>query len=286
MTRRRVAGILRVFFLLLAASQTAYSQSPPFCDVKHFGAIGDGIALETDSLDKAIDACAAAGGGTVYFPAGTYLSGTVRLRSNITLWLDSGAKLLGSKDLAQYRTAVEGQVWYDALILAKGIRDVAIVGRGVIDGNRVSNPKGEERIRGPHAVLFYDCQNVTVRDVTIQDSGNYSLILRSCENVNVDGLAVHGGWDGINMHDTKNATITNCRLFTGDDGLAGRYWENVTVSNCILNSAANAIRVGGRNVLDRELCHLWAGRVGARHIASASHRSRLPNPSQRGRRVE
>ena len=237
-----------VFFALGRRANGLFAVSP-FCDVKHFGATGGGIALDTGSIDKAIDACATAGGGTVYLPAGTYLSGTIRLKSNITLWLDSGAKLLGSKDLAQYRTAVDGQVWYDALIMAKGIRDVAIVGRGVIDGNRVSNPKGEERIRGPHAVLFFDCQNITVRDVTIQDSGNYSLILRSCENVNVDGLAVHGGWDGINMHDTKNATITNCRLFTGDDGLAGRYWENVTVSNCILNSAANAIRVGGHNVL-------------------------------------
>ena len=115
-------GYFGYFFCSWPLAQTAYSQSPPFCDVKHFGATGDGIALDTGSINKAIDACAAAGGGTVYFPAGTYLSGTVLLKSNITLWLDSGAKLLGTKDLAQYRTAVDGQDWYDALILAKDIR--------------------------------------------------------------------------------------------------------------------------------------------------------------------
>jgi hypothetical protein len=246
MHRRTLAALL---FLILGAAQAVRAQAAPFFNVRQFGAAGNGVAVDTNSINKAIDACAAAGGGTVYFPAGTYLSGTVRLKNNVTLWLDSGATLLGSKDLANYGTAVDGQAWYDALILAKNVRHVAIVGAGTIDGARVANPQGEDGIRGPHAVLFYDCQNITVRDVSIEDAGNYSLILRSCQGVNVDGITVHGGADGINMWDTRDATISNCHLYTGDDSLAGRFWENVTVTNCILNSSANGLRVSGHNVL-------------------------------------
>jgi hypothetical protein len=253
--------IAAILVLLLTAVPAALAQAPPVFNVKDYGAVGNGVTLDRESINKASDACAKAGGGTVYFPAGTYLSGTVWLKSNVTLWFASGATLLGTKDLAQYEPAAPGGPgsgfqgsrpipdWYDALIVAKGARDVAIIGSGVIDGNGVGNPNGEERIRGPHAVLFFNCQHITVRDVTIKDAGNYALILHHCEEVGVDGLTVHGGYDGINMIDVRNATISNCRLFTGDDSLSGNHWENVTVSNCILNSGCNGMRVGGRNVL-------------------------------------
>ena len=101
--------------------------------------------------------------------AGRYLSGTLLLKDNITLWLDAGATIVGTPDLTQYRTAVNGQVWYDALILAKGVHHVAIEGRGVLDGGKVRNPKGEERMRGPHIAMFMDTRDVVVRDITLQD---------------------------------------------------------------------------------------------------------------------
>lgn len=243
---------LSVMALFAIAVRSAGAQVTAMFDVTHYGATGKGLESDTKGITAAIDASAQAGGGTVYFPAGTYLTGTIHLKSNVTLWLASGATLLGTKDIRAYESVApggSGQDWYDALVVAKDVHDVGVVGRGVIDGNRVSNPKGEEHIRGPHALLFYDSQNVTVRDVTIKNAGNYSLILRHSEGVTIDGLTTHGGWDGINMHDVKNATISNCRLSTGDDSLAGAYWENVTVTNCVLNAAANGIRVGGRNVL-------------------------------------
>ncbi|MGH9521048.1 MAG: glycosyl hydrolase family 28 protein, partial [Terriglobales bacterium] len=182
------------------------------------------------------------------------------------MWLDAGATLVGSKDLTQYMSAVEHENWYRALVLAKGAKHVAVMGRGVIDGNQVRDPNGEERIRGPHAVLLYDTEDATVRDVSIQDAGNYALIVRSSQGINIDGIVVHGGWDGINMHDVRNATIANSRLFTGDDSLAGSFWENVTVTNCILNASANAIRVGGRNVLFSNLMIYGPGE--SRHLTS------------------
>jgi len=255
MRRRWAAAIgtaLQMLLLITSATQTAKSQTTSLFDVTRFGARGDGVTLDSPDIQQAIDASAKAGGGTVYFPAGTYLSGTILLKSNVTLSLAPGATLLGTKDISQYQSVApggSGKNWYNALVVAKGVHNVAIEGHGTIDGNRVSDPNGEERIRGPHAVLFYDCEGITVRDITIKDSGNYSLIFRRSEGINVDGVTVHGGWDGINMHDIKNATISNCRLFTGDDSLAGAYWENATVTNCILNSSTNGIRMGGRNVL-------------------------------------
>ena len=235
--------------LLCALALPALAQSGPFFDVRHYGAAGNGAVPDTAAFRRAIDATSAAGGGTVFVPAGTYLTGTIRLRDNITLWLDAGATLLGTKDLAQYESSNGTDEWYKALVLAQGLHNVAVLGRGTVNGNRVFNPKGEEHIRGPHALLFQDCTGVTVRDIHVQDAGNYALILRSVEGVTIDGITVHGGWDGINMHDARDATISNCRLYTGDDSLAGAYWENVTVANCILNSACNPVRVGGRNVL-------------------------------------
>src|SRR5206468_2311770 len=126
----------------------------------------------------------------------------------------------------------------------------------------------------------------SVRDISIHDSGNYALIVRSSESLNIDSLTIRGGWDGINMHDTRNATIANCRIYTGDDSLAGAYWENVTVSNCVLNSSANAIRTGGRNVLFTNLVIYGPGEFAAgtsqRHRLEAGfqilpHRAQSPN---------
>ena len=279
-----VAALLSSALLL---SSAAWAQPPgQSCNVRDFGAKGDGFALDTRAINRAIEKCETAGGGTVYMPPGNYLSGTVRLRDNITLWLDSGATLRGTRDLSQYQTAVDGQVWYQALVLAGGVHHVAIAGRGIIDGNKVRNPKGEERMRGPHAVLLYNVRDASVRDVSIQDSGNYALIVRSTERLNIDGITIRGGWDGINMHDTRNATIANCRISSGDDSLAGAYWENVTVSNCILNSSANAIRTGGRNVLFTNLVIYGPGEFPAgtsqRHRLEAGfqilpHRASSPN---------
>ena len=218
-------------------------------NVKNFGAAGDGVRPDTEAINKAIVAARDAGGGTVLVPAGNYVSGTIQLQNNVTLWLDAGATILGTKNLADYHWPEGGREWDGSMVLANGVHNVALMGRGTISGQNLMNPRGEERIRGPHAVLFNNSKDIVVRDITIKDAGNYSLILRSCERVNIDNFTAYNGYDGINMHDVRQATISNSKLYTGDDSLAGAYWENVTVTNCILNSSCNAIRVGGRNVL-------------------------------------
>lgn len=245
---RSITSVI-VFGLSLWFACASLAQPATQFNVRNFGAAGDGIRPDTDAINKTIQAARDAGGGTVLVPAGTYVSGTIRLQDNVTLWLDAGATILGTKNLADYHWPEGGREWDGSIILANGVHNVALMGRGTISGQNLNNPRGEEHIRGPHAVLFNNSKDIVVRDITIRDSGNYSLILRSCERVNIDNVTAFNGYDGINMHDVRQATISNCKLYTGDDSLAGAYWENVTVTNCILNSSCNAIRVGGRNVL-------------------------------------
>ena len=255
---RRAALILlaaAASMLVTPAGKAQGSPSAPVFDVRNYGAKGDGVTLNTAALNKTIEACAKAGGGTVYVPAGKYLSGTIHLKSNVTLWLDSGATILGSPNMADYDEAVPGYVaarpgkWYSSLVQAQDVEHVAIVGHGVIDGRKVFNPDGEEHMRGPHGLYFLNCRDFTVRDVTIRDSGNYNTIFIGCARGNIEGISVFGGWDGIHFRYTRDVTISNCRLFTGDDSLAGEMWQNVTIDNCILNSSCQPLRIGGQNIL-------------------------------------
>jgi hypothetical protein len=240
--------------LLLTAISAAGVSSPaaqapetiPALNGRNFGAKGDGFTLDTAALNKAIMACAAAGGGTVYVPPGTYLSGTVHLKSKVTLFLEAGATILGSRNLADYYS---GDTFYAALLQGVDLENTAIVGHGTIDGNNVFNSRGEERIRGPHGVRLLKCRDFTLRDITIKDAGNWATAIIGCTRGNIQGITALGGSDAINMQYTRDVTISNCRLFTGDDSLAGAMWQNVTVTNCIMNTACHAVRLGGQNVV-------------------------------------
>jgi hypothetical protein len=271
--------------LLVGIASNGRAQPAAAFNVRNFGAAGDGRQTDTEAINKAIQSASDAGGGTVLVPAGTYLSGTIRLQNNVTLWIDAGATILGTKNLADYHWPDGGREWDGSIVLANGVHNVALMGRGTISGQNLMNPRGEEHIRGPHAVLFNNSKDIVVRDITIRDSGNYSLILRSCERVTIDNLTAYNGYDGINMHDVRQATISNCKLYTGDDSLAGAYWENVTVTNCILNSSCNAIRVGGRNVLiDNTLIYgpgQYAHRLGFRTNTESGFQI-LPQSAGRG----
>ena len=238
----RTTTSVLVLGLLVWFAGTGLAQPAAQFNVKNFGAAGDGIRPDTDAINKTIQAARDAGGGTVLVPAGTYASGTIQLQNNVTLWIDAGATILGNKNLADYHWPEGGREWDGSIILANGVHNVALMGRGTIDGQNLNNPRGEEHIRGPHAVLFNNSRDIVVRDITIKDAGNYSLILRSCERVTIDNLTAYNGYDGINMHDVRQATISNSKLYTGDDSLAGAYWENVTVTNSRLSSSSSAIK--------------------------------------------
>ncbi len=241
----------------VARAQTAGATDRVF-DVRRYGAMGDGKTLDTAAINAAIEACASAGGGQVRFGPGTYLSGTVCLRSKVTLYLEAGAVLLGSPDLAQYRqfTPPPGTfearlgAWHRALILGEGVEDVAILGEGTIDGNKVFDPRGEERMRGPHTLLVGLSRGLTIRDVAFKDSANYAVMLMETSRVEVRNATFTGGWDGVHFRGwperpCRDVHIVGCRFYTGDDAIAGRYWDNVVISGCIINSSCNGIRLIG-----------------------------------------
>lgn len=226
--------------------------------VLNYGARGDGNTLDTNAINRAIDECHAQGGGQVYFAPGKYVSGTIHLKSNVSLYFDVGARLVGTTKLDQYQSfqppsdVIEARWgrWHRAMILGDGIENVTITGGGIIDGNKVFDPKGEEKMRGPHTIILGDCRNVTIRNLTITDSANYAVMLEHSHDIEVDNVTFTGGWDGVHFRGwkgrpCKHITITNCKFFTGDDSIAGRYWDQVLISNCIINSSCNGIRLIG-----------------------------------------
>ena len=251
----RTAVAVCLLFLLVPRASAATSS---VFNVRDQGAAGDGKTLDTAAINKAIDACSAAGGGQVLVPPGRYLSGTVKLKSNVTLQLDAGAAIVGTPDVEQYEGFAPPEAtplasrrrWHRALVLGDGVENVSITGRGVIDGNNVFDPAGEERMRGPHAVLFGNSKNITLRDVSIRDAANYAVMLEFTSKVEVRGVKITGGWDGVHFrgwrdNPCRDVSITDCEICTGDDCIAGWYWESTLIARCVLNSSCNGIRLIG-----------------------------------------
>ncbi len=241
-----------------ADNAVATNENQHTFSVSDFGARGDGATLDTAAINAAIEACSTKGGGQVLFPPGRYLSGTVHLRSRITLFLAPGAALVGSTNLAHYQQpAVPSFMpeaswgkWHRALVVGENVEDVAIAGQGIIDGNKVFDPAGEERMRGPHTIALVNCRRVTLRDISIQDSANYAIFFQVSDQVELRNLKITGGWDGVHFrgapdHPCQDVSILGCQFFTGDDSIAGRYWDNALISGCILKSACNGIRLIG-----------------------------------------
>jgi hypothetical protein len=261
-TMKPVCKALLIFSCLFLFSGVIEAQlsKPGIFNVKDYGAAGNGITMDTRAINDAIQACKNAGGGTVLIPAGTYLTGTIHLVSNMDLKIDHGAKIVGSPNPDDYQATrgpddgpkflnIDNEVWFQSLIIGEGIHHVSITGPGIIDGNKVFNRRGEARMRGPHGVLFEDCTNVTIRDLEIIDAANYALLLLYCSEVICDGYVVRGGWDGIHIRDVKNCAISNCFFLSGDDCIAGWNLKNVVISNCIVNTACNSFRLGGQDIL-------------------------------------
>lgn len=261
-------------------------------DVREFGAAGDGKTLDTAAINAAVEACVKAGrsgGSVVRVPAGKYLTGTVRLRSDVTLELDAGAELIGTRDLSRYEhftpppdtPLVGGRVqWHRALVLGDGVENVVITGRGVINGNDVTDRDGEEGVRGPHAMLLGRAKNVTVRDVTIRNAGNYGVLFEFASGVDVRGVKITGGYDGVHLRGwrgrpCRQVSITDCEFYTGDDCVAGWYWDDVVVSRCVMNSASNGLRLFGpaRKVIVHDCLMFGPGRYPWRTLGLPNRRN-------------
>ncbi len=227
-------------------------------NVRDYGASGDGSRMDTEAVQKAIDACHDAGGGTVYFPAGEYLSGTLFLKSRVTLYLDSGAVLRGSEKLDDYPATSGGFESYTnsytvrSLICAKEVDDVAIVGRGAI-GGRGGAFRGNKYKKRPYLMRFVSCKGVCLKDIRLRNSAMWTVHFLACEDVVADGVNIHtrvnSNNDGLDIDCCRNVRVANCDIWTGDDAIVlkstgFRPTENVTITNCILSSLCNALKMG------------------------------------------
>jgi len=202
-------------------------------------------AFDVAKLQNMIDEASAKGGGTVVVPAGTWETGPIALKSNVTLHLDKGATLLGDTDLEVYRKAK-----LSALIHTVKAENVAIEGEGTIDGRSGLMPTSGPR---PHLVNFFSCRNVRVEGVTLRCGGSWTLNPYCCDGVVIRGIRI---WshvnhcnDGIDIS-SKNVLIEDCEVDADDDALVfktpkpGIEVENVIVRNCRLRSSCNAIKFG------------------------------------------
>lgn len=253
------ASLLAGVFWLSGLCATA-SGPAVFC-AKDYGAVGDGKTLSTQAIQKAIDAAAAAGGGTVWLPAGKFLSGTLFLKSRVTLHLESGCTLLGSTNLADYppkTPAIASRVnlyCCRSLIYAEDLDEIAIEGPGTLDGNGAAFPHKEPDayLNRPFLLRVIGCRDVRVENLRMQNSGCWNQHFLACERVVVRGIRVwnysnHNN-DGMDIDGCRDVLVSQCFVSSTDDGIClkstlDRPCENVIISDCVISSHANAIKMG------------------------------------------
>lgn len=226
-------------------------------NVKNYGARGNGETLDTAALQKAIDECAQAGGGKVRFPPGRYLTGTVFLKSHVTVYLEAGATLVGSTRLEDYPITISKIRSYTdnyterSLIYGEDLEQITLCGRGLIDG-RGASFKGQYKVR-PYTIRIINCRDVSVRELTLKDSPMWVQHYLSCDGVSIDGITVmskcNANNDGIDIDGCQRVRISNCDIRSGDDAIVlkstlDRPCKNVAVTNCILSSDCNAFKLG------------------------------------------
>ncbi|MGO9642550.1 MAG: glycoside hydrolase family 28 protein [Candidatus Acidiferrales bacterium] len=230
-------------------------------DVKDFGATGDGKTIDSDAINKAIEAASAAGGGTVRFPAATYASYSIRLKSNITLELGAGATLLAADPPAQgggFDAAEPNVQWeayqdfghnhfHNSLIWGENVENVAIVGTGLIYGKSLSKGygpglKAETQGVGNKSIALKRCHNVLLRDFSILQGGHFGLLATGVDNLVIDSLRIDTNRDGMDIDCCNNVRISNCTINSPwDDAIVlkssyalgeARSTDNCAITNC------------------------------------------------------
>ncbi len=233
--------------------------------------------LQTAVIQKAIDDCFLSGGGAVIIPAGIFRTGGIRLRSNVTLYLKSGAILEASDNPEDYFAYRDDKIepvdideplglsekvditasvnpysrWNNGIIRAIKAENISIIGEenSYIDGVDCYDAEGEENYRGPHAINMYKCKNITLKGYTIRRSANWAHNIYNSQDIVAENITVYGGHDGFDVRSCDNIRIEDCKFYSGDDAVAGFDNIDVVIRNCLFNSGCSSLRFGGTNVV-------------------------------------
>ncbi len=230
----------------------------------------NGTRIDTAAINKAIETAAAAGGGTVRFPAGNYLSYSIHLKSNITLSLETGTKLIaadspapggsstGAYDAAEPNDGWESYQdfghnhWHNSLIWGEGLENVAILGPGLIWGRGLSRgygpgPKAEQPGVGNKSIALKNCHNVLLRDFSILHGGHFGVLATGVDNLTFDNLKIDTNRDGMDIDCCRNVRVSNCSVNSPwDDGIClkssyalgeARSTDMVTITNCFVSGS-------------------------------------------------
>jgi polygalacturonase len=236
-----------------------------YFDVRFFGAKGDGTHIDSEGVNKAINEAAKRGGGIVQFPAGIYACYTIRLQSNVALYLQQGATILAADtpyegttsgyDDAEPQGAWEPYQdfghnhWHNSLIWGEGLHDIGIFGPGLIYGKGLSRGHDEKALPntmakgvGNKAIALKNCRNVILSDFSILQGGWFGVLATGVDNMTIDNLKIDTNRDGIDIDCCRNVRVSNCTVNSPwDDGICpkssyalgqARATENVTISNC------------------------------------------------------
>jgi polygalacturonase len=230
-------------------------------NVKTFGAKGDGIILDTRSIQRAIDKAYENKGGIINVPAGIYKIGTLILKDNIELHLEPGATLLGSPDYRDY-TAVNQKFESRTkdlyakyfMVFAEGAKNISITGSGTIYGNGLKNfqETRPQNLR-PYMIRLVNCDKVIIHDVHLLESANWTLHLLGCRDVNISGVEIEtngeGNRDGLDIDACQRVIVSNSRITTTDDAIVMKattaiLCQDIVITNCQLSSQGSAIKTG------------------------------------------
>lgn len=250
--------------------------------ITDFGAVGDAKTINTQAIQNAIDFCSQKGGGVVIVPKGVFLSAPIRLKSNITLYIEDEGCLKATPNIEDYKPiGYYHNEWGEvtSFLYCMNEKNITIKGRGFIDlsgkaffdfsqvfnqfeglseltKDELEEVECKPLNRPNQPIFFYNCQNISIQDIRIVDSPCWTVCIHSSENVKINGIMVNNNLripnnDSIHICSSKNIIISDCFLVSGDDCIAitgitnwDKPCENIVISNCVLSTRSKAIAIG------------------------------------------